>query len=331
MGSDAVTIEQVPGPASNAVEAPERLEVALVRELESAYSSGSAILVIAHASPYQWANACHDLFEANRFDVLEYAVRRLHPIYPELTYLATLQALFDAIPRDMPPPLAFNEDPTAEIQIVRRADCEAVLLCFCACQGTLGLPVNFMHQWLGRAQASLVYIKDFRELWGGCGFPTLGPDPAAAVTGLRRIVQEIGATRIYTLGVSRGGYGALYYGLELDAVAVLNLAGDIDLTPAFVESLGPVSPDYLHLRRHAPDYMRNLRDSYASALHRPRVLCAYSAGYPRDRRQAERLAGLPDVELIPVEHAQHNVLDPLIRSGQLLPLVDRLLSSGMTA
>jgi hypothetical protein len=310
---------------------PQRLEVALVCELEIAYSSGTAPAVVEHASPYQWANACHDLFEAGRLDVLEYAVRYLHSIYPELTYLATLLALFDAMPRQMPAPLAFCDDPTAEIQIVRRPGCDNVLLCFCAANGTLGLPVNLVHQWLGRCPASVVYIKDFRDLCGGCGFPTLGPDRASAVAAFRHIADEIDGKRIYTLGVSLGGYAALYYGLQLGAVAVLNLAGATDLTPDFVDGLGPIQQYYLNLRKLAPDYTMNLRDSYASATRKPRVLITYSAGHPRDRRQTERMAGLPNVELVAVDHAQHNVIYALIRNHEFMPLLQRFLRTGIAS
>lgn len=320
--------DTIPEPTRDGIDAHVRLEIALVRELEIAYSSGTAIPVVEHALPYQWANACHDLFELGRLDVLEFAVRHLHAIYPELTYLATLRAFFDAIPRHLPEPLAFCEDPTAEIQIVWRRNCDKVLLCFCACQGTLGLPVNLIHQWLGRSPASLVYIKDLRDHWGACGFPSLGPDRPSAVAAFRRIADQVGGKRIYTLGVSHGGYAALHYGLQLEAVAVLNLAGATDLTPDFVNSLGPAPQDYLNLRELAPEYTVNLRDSYAAAPHKPHVFLAYSAGHPRDRRQAERMAGLPNVELVTVDYAQHNVIDPLIRNGELMPLLERLLSTG---
>ena len=123
----------------------ERLEVELVRRLEVAHASRGAVAAVEHASPYQWANACHDLFEAGRIDVLESAVRYLHPKYPDLTYLASLAALFDVMPRGGPAPLAFCDDPTAEVEVLQRPDCDAVLLCFCACRGTLGLPLNFVH------------------------------------------------------------------------------------------------------------------------------------------------------------------------------------------
>jgi hypothetical protein len=311
-------------------EVHQRLEVALVSELEVAHSSGTAPAVVAHASGYQWANACQDLFEAGRIDIVEYAARYLRPIYPELTYLTTLVALFEAMPRHPPAPLAFRNEPTEEIQVVRRSDCDTVLLCFCAAEGTLGLPVNFIHQWLGRLPTSLVYIKDLRNLCGGCGFSTLGPDRASAVAAFRRIAGKIGGKRIYALGVSLGGYPALYYGLELGAVSVLSLAGATDYTPEFVNTLGPIPQAYLNLRERAPDYIRNLRDSCASALHKTRVLIAYGAGNPRDRQQAERIAGLPNVELIAVDYAQHNVIEPLIRQRDFLPLLDRFLSTRRT-
>jgi hypothetical protein len=323
--------EIISEPDGNGADDDVRLEIALVRELEFAYAAGTEIAVVKHALPYQWANACHDLFEAGRLDILEFSVRRLHAIYPDLTYIATLKAFFDAIPRHLPAPLTFCEDSTAEIQIVRRPNCDKVLLCFCACRGTLGLPVNLIHQWLGRTPASLVYIKDLRNYWGGCGFPTLGPDRAAAVAAFRRIADQVGGKRIYTLGVSHGAYSALHYGLELGAVAVLSLAGATDLTPEFVNSVGRIHREYFILRELAPEYTVNLRDCYAAAAHKPDVILAYSAGHPRDRRQAERMAGLPNVELVPVDHAQHNVIDPLIRNRELMPLLERFLSSGMTA
>jgi len=306
-------------------EVHQRLEVTLVRELEAAYAAGTAPAPVAHARGYQWANACHDLFAAGRIDIVEYAARYLHPLYPELTYLATLVALFDAMPRRPPGPLAFRNEPAEEIQIVRRPDCDTAMLCFCAADGNLGLPANFIHQWLGRLSASLVYIKDLRSFRGSCGFPTLGPDRAASVAGFRRIADAIGGKKIFTFGVSRGGYPALYYGLELGAASVLSLAGATDYTREFIETLGPVPRSYLNLAERAPDYFRNLR-AVCAATPKTRVLIAYGAGDPRDRRQAERIAGLPNVELIPLDYAQHNIIEPLIRQKEFLPLLQRFLS-----
>jgi len=310
----------------------QRLEVALVAELEKAYSSGTAPAVVVHAAPYQWANACHDLWEAGRLDIAEYAARHLHAIYPELTYLSTLFGLFDAVPRHLPAPLAFRDEPTAEIQIVRRPDCDVVLLCFCAREGTLGFPLNFIHQWLGRLPVSLVYIKDFRDLYGTRGYSSLGPDRASSVAALRRIARDLSGKRTYVLGVSFGGYPALYYGLQVGAEAVLCLGGMTDLTRDFNEALGPLPRNYLNFVQQVPEHATNLRDIYAAAERRPRVLLVFSGEHPRDRPQAQRLAGLPNVELMPVAgESHHNVVHPLIRKGQFLPLLVRLLSEAAVA
>jgi hypothetical protein len=307
---------------------PQKLEVALVHELEIAFSSGIPPAVVEHASPYQWANACHDLLEAGRVDILEHSARHLHTLYPELTYLATIVAWFDAIPRDLPAPLAFRDDPEAEIQVLRRDGCDAVLLCFCARESTLGLPLNLVHQWLGRLPVSLVYIKDFRDLFGGRGYPSLAPDLRSSVSALRSLVGKLEGKRIYTLGVSHGGYPALHYGLELGAAGALSLAGDTDLTAEFNEILGPVSQPLRNLLAQAPDYAQNMRERYASSQHRPRAILAFSAEQFRDREQAQRMSGLPNVQLVAVEHfPHHNVVDPLIRRGQFLNLLYRLLGA----
>jgi hypothetical protein len=312
-------------PGSAGIESP-RLEIQLVRELEFAHANGIAPAAVPHAAAYQWANACHDLFESGRIDVTGYAAACLHARYPEIPYLAKLAALFDAVPYDAPAPITFTDDPAAEVQIVRRPGAEKVMLCFCAAEGTLGMPLNFVHQWLGRLPVSLVYIKDFQNLSGGAGFPTLGPDRDSAVVALRRIVSEIDGKIVYSFGVSLGGYAALYYGLKLEAASVLSLCGAADYTPQFVSTIGPMPKAYLDLRERAPDYLKSLRDSCIASTDRTRVLWVYSARFPRDRMQAERIAGLPNVELIAVDYGQHNVIDPLIRRGEFSPLLNRFLA-----
>jgi hypothetical protein len=301
----------------------------LIAELEAAHRCG-APLVLDHASPFEWTAACHELLEncADRIDFFDYAARRLHAAYPDVTYLATMVAWLDAMPRQSPAPLAFRDDPPAEIQIVRRPDCDAVLLCFCGIGENLGVPLNFAHQWLGRLPASVVYIKDFLNLYGGCGYPSLGSDQASSVAALRRLVEDLGGKRIYTLGVSMGGYPALHYGLQLGAVRTLSLAGTTDLTPYFAERLGPFLPHYPSLIARAPEYAKDLSECYASAQRRPpHVLLAFNAGNSRDRQHAERMLKVRNVELLAVEgNSQHNVVDPLMRRGEYWPLLQRLLA-----
>ena len=294
--------------------------------LTAACASGQAP-DLAVGNYTQWGGGCHQLWEAGRIDVVEYSARLLQAVFPELTYIESLVAFFDGVPRHLPAPVPFEDDPAAEIQIVRNRGSDTLLMCFCARYGTLGLPLNFIHQWLGRLPVNLMYIKDFRHISGGCGYPSLGADRAEAIAAFQRIAGELRCQQIYTFGVSLGGYSALYYGLRLNAVAVLNLAGLTDLTPSFVDSLGPVSREHLDLRRLAPDYLRNMRELYASRQFRPRVFNAYSISSPLDRLQAQQMAGLDGVELVGVDGVPHNVIEPLIRTRQLMPLLRRFIKA----
>jgi acyl-CoA synthetase (AMP-forming)/AMP-acid ligase II/acyl carrier protein len=298
----------------------------LVEELGWAYA-WRRIPRYQEVSPFQWANACHELLVAGRIKVLEYAARNLRESHPDVKYIATLVAWFDAIPRQLPSPLRFFENADADVQIVRRADCDTVLFCFCAADGTLGVPLNLAHEWLGRLPVSLVYLKDFRNIYGASGYPTLGPDREAAVTALQQLAQNLGATRLFTFGVSLGGYAALYYGQRLGAQGVLSLGSSTDLTPEFIGQSPPLTRTYLDVIQQAADYAVNLRTIYQAAERRPSVLLAYSQQVEHDWLQAEQMAGLPGVHLIAVRnYIHHNVIDPLIQRQELLDLLMRLLS-----
>ncbi len=295
-----------------------------VAELERTFAAG-VTPDYALATAYQWANACHELLAAGRLPILEYAVRHLTTVYPDIEYLATIAAWFDAIPRDDGPAIPFSDDVDAEVQIVRREGCENVLFCFCGAQGTLGVPLNLAHEWLGRMPVSLVYIKDVRDIWGGGGYPTLAADHVRSAQALLQIARTLGARRIFTLGVSLGGYPALHYGRKLGAEGVLNLGGATDLSPEFdaTEALST----YPTLLQQSPDYAVGLRAVYAASECRPRVLLVFGDGHAIDRRQAERMAGLPGVELIAVDRcAQHNVSETLMRRKEYAGILHRLLS-----
>lgn len=297
----------------------------LIRELEIAHSKRLPV-EFDRASPVQWAAACHALWDGGRVAIAEHTAVHLQARYPEMAYFAWLTELFRAVPTDMPLPIPFTDRPEEEIQCLIRPNCRSILLVFCAREGTLGHPLNFVHQWLGRLPASLIYIKDVRNLCGAAGFSTLGPDRASSVVALREMIRACGAERICTLGVSMGGYAALSYGLDLGARAALCLAGATDLTPEFMKQLGPLPAEYIALRKQAPDYLRNLRDAYAAAEQSPAVMIAYSAGHDQDRMRAMQMAGLPNVEILAVDHAAHNVVDPLIRRKMFLPLLQSLLT-----
>ena len=95
----------------------------------------------------------------------------------------------------------------------------------------------------------------------------------------------------------------------------------------FVNQVGSVPRVYFDLLRLAPDYAKSLQKPIRRpGRRRPSTLIAFNAGFPRDCQQATRMAGVPNVELIGIDAAKHNVVDSLIRQGKFLALLQRLLA-----
>ncbi len=117
-----------------------------------------------------------------------------------------------------------------------------------------------------------------------------------------------------------GGYAALRYGLDLKARAVLavgaptRIARDAD-SGGFRRT---VSNSPLDLGERALD----LKQAFVRAELRPKARLAFASANWDDRLHAERMAGVPDVELEAIVGAtSHSILPDLIRQKRLQPLL----------
>lgn len=209
----------------------------------------------------------------------------------------------------------FADRATEDVQIVRANECAPVLFVFCGQSGRFGVPLNLIHRWFARLGMHLVYLRDARRLFYVCGIRSFGRGRADSLSALRRIATDLRATSIACTGNSAGSYGALRFGLDLGARAVLAFAG-----PTALHRVG----DGLlaAARRHGhglgkDDIERSsLRDLYAQTANPPRVRIVYGAESPVDRLHALAMAGLPDVDLLAIPGvSQHLVLGELLARG----------------
>lgn len=125
------------------------------------------------------------------------------------------------------------------------------------------------------------------------GLPSLGADYDETLASLRALLAAWGVERTYVIGMSAGGYPALRYGIDLGVDRILLLSPgtappetDSPLVTRLRQQLGPMAVDIA-------DYVR---DHGAGVP----VIAAWGADNADDAWQAERLAGLPNVELRPV-------------------------------
>ena len=262
-----------------------------------------------------WIDVINYLVRSGRPDIAEHGVRHLHDAFPTVGYASDLGTVFDNLPQ-AGSQLPFEDDFGQEVQIVARQGAETVVLLFCGAAHMLGMPITLEHRWHGRLNASLIYLRDFQ----GCrylrGLPSLGATREATLAELRRIIASLGAGRIVCYGTSGGVFGALHYALDLEAEAVLCMAGPTNLSPEFNRyTLREESTT--KLRAEMRHVTLDLRQLYASASQPPRVRIVYGQNFWEDRLHAEHMGTLSCVTLQAVEDFDgHNVTVELIKRGQ---------------
>ncbi len=80
-----------------------------------------------------------------------------------------------------------------------------------------GIPPFEFLSALSGTEARRVFIRDLNQSWYQEGVRGVSTTLAATTTALRALVAESGAQRVVTLGVSAGGFAAIYFGCQLEA------------------------------------------------------------------------------------------------------------------
>ena len=208
----------------------------------------------------------------------------------------------------------FIDDPDKDLQVVpanggAEADSAPLVFVFCGAGQQFAIPLNMIHRWLGRLRAHIVYLKDRKDCLYVMGVSSLGRDYATSIAALRRLIDQLGAPSVHCMGNSAGVYGALQMGLDLGAQSVLCLAGPTELVPRSAGTLRGVTD--------IDSAMLTVRGRYESAHVYPRIRHIYGGANDRDREQAELLAGMEGVELVPLaDWPHHLVIDALIETGE---------------
>lgn len=233
--------------------------------------------------------------------------------------IASMLGRLPALDPDAP---GFVDRPDADCQIAERPGAGRVLFVFCGHAHRVGVPLNLLHRWLAPLGTHLVYLRDFRRGFYLAGVKSLDGGLAGLPGRLERIAADLGATEMATLGSSGGTYAALRIGSALGAAAMLSLGGPTTLSRlhdeiarrAGAEDLDPAALVAAALPLPLP-----------GARPWPPTRLAFAGDNEVDRWQAERMQGVSNVELWPVEGWPHHaIMGPLAESGALAEHFDWL-------
>lgn len=175
--------------------------------------------------------------------------------------------------------------------------------------------------------AHLILIKDPSRCFGLADIPRLGADFPQSVARLRRIQSALGATELYAIGFSAGGFAGMKFMLTLGGRGVLCFSSPSSLDLA--DEPGKTIQDYpqlLPLHNKAPHLITSMKREYLAAATHPSIIMVYGERHPRDRKFAEHMRDVPGVSLVPLSgHDQHASYAEAVQRGMVAELYQRLL------
>lgn len=198
-------------------------------------------------------------------------------------------------------------------------------LFFGGIMGEIGMPPFEFYRSSEILGYSRIFLRDLNQAWYQRGLPTIGADVHAVGEYLRLKIRESGATDVYFVGNSMGGYAALMF------CALLRQGQAIAFAPqTFVsrekrrqhgDDRWPRQIEALHGTEAASDILE--LDTWIRAHHpEMRARIYVSIVDELDLRHAGELAGFPSIEIHRFPQAGHNLVAQLRDDGQLARILN---------
>jgi hypothetical protein len=190
----------------------------------------------------------------------------------------------------------------AVLQFGMRSSSRTMLIAFGGIDSRLGIPPFEFLTFAEALRAKRVFVRDVRQAWYHRGLAGHGDCIASVAAALRELAARRRVERLVCCGNSAGGYAALLFGTLLRADVVLAFAPQTTLDPdelgrmgdhrwdeqiGALVSAGQLDPCWTDLRAALP-LAQSVRTRY-------RVFFDHT--HTADRRHAERLIGLPGLQL----------------------------------
>lgn len=295
----------------------------LLRELDRAHREDEPPnFTLGH--PGEWMKRIDQTYASGEVAVARHALIHLKKLEPELDWPKNVLKLIDLLPECTDEFSAPLDDDGGDVLTATRPGAETVIFCFCGQRRQMGVPLWLFHRWVSSYDASFVYVRDFSDAYYLAGVSSLGNRLETAAA-LRRMAHDLGARRVFCLGVSSGGYAAMHYGLELGAGRVANFGGPVSMEADFNTYLGRAE-SAAELQQRFPDVELDMRSAYLATPAPPATILVHGEGCWDDRLHHEHMLGLPGALCAPLRgYDGHGALPELVRRGHFWRFLDLLL------
>lgn len=170
---------------------------------------------------------------------------------------------------------------------------------------------------------SAVLIKDLNNTWYTGGIPGAGENFTEVVTFLREICQNY--KRVMVIGDSMAGYGALLYGMHINADKIIALSPQTTVSYAENMMMGDTRfVNWFKLIRDFPEDAKNLREGMRNSGARS-VDVFVSTNDRQDVPHARNLEGIEGVNVTYIDAFDHWMTSQFKRYGILREIVSSFL------
>lgn len=210
--------------------------------------------------------------------------------------------------------------PPTDVVIARAGTVKQALIAFGGAAELFWLPREFLEL----TNCHLVILRDPRRHFHMAGIEGLGETYEECVQGLRHLVSDLAATKVFMAGSSSGGYAALRYALDLGGVrAVLAIS---PVTGGDFVAGTEQHPGLRAVMRAAPEMMVDTLPLYQQHSDPPKVIVAWGDQHATDNEQAVRMGVVPNVTLEPLRGVSHHPIPVHLVVRPEFDLVKRLLA-----
>ena len=211
-----------------------------------------------------------------------------------------------------------EEHPDGALVTWKRENSSQLGYVFHGMAGALGIQPLTVLRETGLIHSNLVLLKDYYRFFYHAGLNPEITDVDAIVARLRRCRDELPHVRqTFCCGPSSGAYAAILFGhyLQVDVVYAFAPVTLINLDD--LKKYGGRKDISRITEQH-----RDLALLLAKHNGRTRYKLFYCDRARRDRAYAERLQGLPGIELYPQPGTTHNVIQAIYERGRLREVFD---------
>jgi hypothetical protein len=217
-----------------------------------------------------------------------------------------------------------QEKPPALI-VERGNDASTLAIAFCGMTHKLGVQPFEFFQVSNLLGYSRILCRDNSQIWYHMGFDEGTPDLPSSAALLRRHIERLSPRKVMSIGTSAGGYAAMVFGhlLGVNEVHAFGPQTFLGLRRLLYPRRFRSFHRLLRLYR-CPTATRELFDlKTVLGTHNgaTKYFIYYCEGQRWDRYNAERLGGLPGVQLCPYPCYRHGVTRYLVKQGLLMDLL----------